>query len=62
MGHLINHSKSLKNIKPVLTFEQGETNNNFLAIRQIAKDEELLEWVFINQGFGSTEGLKPFCL
>ena len=42
MGCLINHSRSFKNIKPVLKVEQGKPIIKFISLRQIAKDEELL--------------------
>ena len=42
VGCLINHSKSFKNIKPVLKVEQGKPIINFISVRQIAKDEELV--------------------
>ena len=41
-GHLINHSKKLQNIKPVLNVKQDKPLINFVALRKIEKDEELL--------------------
>ena len=35
MGCLINHSKSFKNIKPVLKVEQGKPFIKFISLRQI---------------------------
>ena len=41
-GHLINHSKKLQNLKPVLNVKQDKPLINFVALRKIEKDEELL--------------------
>ena len=41
-GCLINHSKKLQNIKPVLNVKQDKSLINFVALRKIEKDEELL--------------------
>ena len=41
-GHLINHSKKLQNIKPVLIVKQDKLCINFVALKNIEKDEELL--------------------
>ena len=39
---LINHSNKLQNIKPVLKVKEGKPLINFIAPRDIDKDEELL--------------------
>ena len=48
MGCLINHSKKLQNIKPVLKVKEGKPLINFIALRDIDKDEELLYDYFDN--------------
>ena len=40
-GCLINHSKQLQNIKPVLNVKQDKPLINFVALRKFEKDEEL---------------------
>ena len=42
MGYLINHSKILQNIKPVLKVKEGKPLINFIALRDTDKGEELL--------------------
>ena len=42
MGCLINHSKNMKNIKPVLKVKESKTLINFIALRDIDENEELL--------------------
>ena len=42
MGHLINHSKKMQNIKPVLKVKEGKPVINFIALRDIDENEELL--------------------
>ena len=42
MGCLINHSKNMKNIKLVLKVKEGKPLINFIALRDIDKNEELL--------------------
>ena len=39
---LINHSKKMQNIKPVLKVTEGKPLIRFIALRNIDKDEELL--------------------
>ena len=41
-GHLINHSKKFKNIKPILKVEEDKPVIVFVAVRKIEKDEEIL--------------------
>ena len=41
-GYLINHSKKLQNIKPVLNVKQDKSLINFVALKKIEKDEEPL--------------------
>ena len=42
MEHLMNHSKNMKNIKPVLKVKQSKPLINFIALRDIDENEELL--------------------
>ena len=42
IGQLINHSKKMQNIKPVLKVKEGKPLIRFIALRNIDKDEELL--------------------
>ena len=42
MGHLINHSKRIKNLKPFLIVEQGKPIIKFISLRQMTKHEELV--------------------
>ena len=42
MGCLFNHLKKMKNIKPVLKVKEGKPLINFIVLRDINKDEELL--------------------
>ena len=42
MWYLINHSKNMKNIKPVLKVTEGKPLINFIALRDIDENEELL--------------------
>ena len=42
MGRLINHTKKGQNIKPVLKVKEGKPVINFIALRDIDENEELL--------------------
>ena len=42
IGPLINHSKKMQNIKPVLKVKEGKPLIRFIALRNNDKDEELL--------------------
>ena len=42
IGCLINHSKKLQKVKPVLKVKEDKPLINFIALRDIDKDEELL--------------------
>ena len=42
MGHLVNHSKNMQNIKPVLKVKEGKPLINFIALRDIDENKELL--------------------
>ena len=42
IGHLINHSTKRQNIKPVLKVKEGKPVINFIALRDIDENEELL--------------------
>ena len=42
IGRLINHSKKMQNIKPVLKVTEGKPLIRFIALRNIDKDDELI--------------------
>ena len=42
MGQLIYHLKKLQNVKSVLKVKEGKPLINFIVLRDIDKDEELL--------------------
>ena len=47
MGCLINHSKGFKNIKPVFKVEQGKPIIKFISLRQITKDDQNNNFLYI---------------
>ena len=54
LGQLINHSKKLQNMKPVLKAKEGKPLIMFVALRNIDKGEELLHHYSDNSKLAKT--------